>query len=398
MIPNTVPGPLDTPESIARFSSERGEPSWLKEYRIERLESFRQSPPEDGRYTRLKLNWKDLPAEMPSFPFPRNLGEGLMPATSGAEAPGLALAPWAESHPDVFRALARPRQPFDNLVFSSWAYGLVFQWPAGQRDETIRYLAPETKAGLVIEPLLMDVAEGGGGQLALHWKGGDERGLRLTTISGRVAAGGSLKLVLLREGGSGHHTLSLNLELGEGARVEVFGVWLGGAWTVLRGEAALGGRGASWKETHLVWGDGKDHTDLETKALHLAPGTKSDIHVRTALAGNARSVFTGNVVIEKEAVQGDARLEDHALLLSEGARSDSVPGLVIRAMDVRASHAASTGPVDPESLFYLLSRGLDESQARRLLVAGFLSCLMERAPFPFLSDRVETALEERVIA
>jgi Fe-S cluster assembly protein SufD len=178
--------------------------------------------------------------------------------------------------------------------------------------------------------------------------------------------------------------------------VEIFGVWAGGRWTVLREEATMAAPGSSWKETHVVWGGGKDHTDIETRVLHLAPRTRSDIHVRAALSDRARCAFSGNVVMEKEAVLADARLEDHVLLLSESARSDSVPALEIRAMDVKASHAASTGPVDPEALFYLLSRGLDEVQARHLLVKGFLASLVDRAPFPLLSEMLDTQLESRV--
>jgi hypothetical protein len=392
------PNPVPSPESLASFSAERDEPAWLSEFRQENLRKFTENPPVDGRYTRLKLDWKRLSTKTPSFPAVPLPAEGLVLATTATSSPALALAPWAASGAGSLADLARPRQPFDHLVFASWSYGLVFRWEEGDGGGPTRYLAPEPKPDMVLEPLLLDVGERAHGELFVHWKGADAPGLRLTTLTGKVGPHASLKLVLLGEGGQGHHHISLNLDLAEGAEVEVFGAWLGGRWTVLRGEARMASPGASWKETHLVWGAHKDHTDIETRILHLAPHTRSDIHARAALAGSARSVFTGNVVMEKEAVQADAHLEDHVLLLSDTARSDSIPALEIRAMDVKASHAASIGQVDSEALFYLLSRGLDEDQARHLLVKGFLASLVERAPFPFLSDLVETALEARVSA
>lgn len=387
---------LATPEGLACFSADRGEPGWLSEFRQEHLRLFSQAPHADGRYTRLKLDWRGLLPQMPSFPAVQPPAAGLVSATGASRSPALALAPWAASNGETFKALVRPRQPFDHLVFSSWAGGLIFPWPEGEDDASVRHLAPEPKDGVILEPLLLDVGARARGKLFLHWRGSEGPGLRLTSISGRVGAGASLQLVLLGEGGRGHHHLSLNLELGQDAEVDVFGAWMGGRWTVLRSEACMGSPGASWKETHLVWGAGKDHSDLGTRVLHLAPRTRSDVHVRAALGGAARSVFSGNILMEKEAFQGDAHLEDHALLLSDGARSDSIPGLEIRAMDVKASHAASTGQVDAESLYYLLSRGLDESQARRLLVKGFLATLVERAPFAFLSDLLDGMLESWV--
>ena len=392
------PAPVPSPEALAAFSAGREEPKWLADFRQNSLHIFTQSPPIDGRYTRLKLDWKRFSVVTPSFPAVAPPDEGLVLATAAPRTPALALAPWASSEGGSFMELARPRQPFDHLVFASWSYGLVFQWKEGEGDGPVRYLAPEPKPELVLEPLLLNVGERAHGELFVHWKGAEGPGLRLTTVSGKVGPHASLKLVLLGEGGQGHHHISLNLDLAKGAEVEVFGAWLGGRWTVLRGEAHMASPGASWKETHLVWGAGKDHADIETRILHLAPSTRSDVHVRAALSDSARSVFTGKVVMEKEAVQADAHLEDHVLLLSDNARSDSIPGLEIRAMDVKASHAASIGQVDDEAMFYLLSRGLDEVQARHLLVKGFLASLVERAPFPFLSEILDAMLESKVTA
>jgi Fe-S cluster assembly scaffold protein SufB len=100
--------------------------------------------------------------------------------------------------------------------------------------------------------------------------------------------------------------------------------------------------------------------------------------------------------MEKSAALSEAVLQDHVLLLSPEAHADSVPGLEIETLEVKAAHAATVGQVDEEELFYLQSRGLEPAEARRLIVLGFLRSLLERAPLPWAAEAVDTVLEKKV--
>lgn len=84
------------------------------------------------------------------------------------------------------------------------------------------------------------------------------------------------------------------------------------------------------------------------------------------------------------------------LLLNENARADSIPGLEISADDVRCSHGTTVGKIDPEPLFYLLSRGIPKEDAERLVVEGFFDPIMQRIPFEGVRDRFQKAIKEKL--
>lgn len=117
---------------------------------------------------------------------------------------------------------------------------------------------------------------------------------------------------------------------------------------------------------------------LTVDTIHRSSHTSASTVVRTVLADRAQFDFSGTIKITKRAQQSRDFLEQRSLLLSDDARATSVPALEIEADDVKASHAASVAPVDPEQLFYLRSRGMTEQAARTLLAEAFLSPIAVR--------------------
>ena len=129
------------------------------------------------------------------------------------------------------------------------------------------------------------------------------------------------------------------------------------------------------KEEELVIvfaGKGDDRIDLDVSAIHSAPKTKGRVTVRGVLRDRAFARVSGLIKIKKKAQGSDDFLEERTLLLGKEARIEALPYLEIEADEVRASHAATSSPVDEEQLFYLRSRGLNQAEAERLLVTGFL--------------------------
>jgi Fe-S cluster assembly protein SufD len=114
------------------------------------------------------------------------------------------------------------------------------------------------------------------------------------------------------------------------------------------------------------------------------------------VADTSRSVYSGLIRIRRGARRADARQTNNNLVLSEGAHADSVPNLDIDENDVRCSHASTVGPIDEEQRYYLESRGVEPAAAERLIVRGFFSDLVGRAPFPGVGRWVERAVEERL--
>ena len=136
------------------------------------------------------------------------------------------------------------------------------------------------------------------------------------------------------------------------------------------------------------------HLEHRVHIDHDVPGAKSRVNYKGALNGDsARTVWIGDVFI-KAAAQGTDTYElNRNLLLSHGARADSVPNLEIETGDiVGAGHASTTGRFDDEQLFYLMSRGIPAEQARRLVIRGFFSEIVSKLNL----ESIEVRIMERI--
>jgi len=133
---------------------------------------------------------------------------------------------------------------------------------------------------------------------------------------------------------------------------------------------------------------------------HDAPHSRSRVTYKGALNGEgARTVWVGDVLIAPTAPGTDTYEQNRNLVLSEGTRADSIPNLEIETGDiVGAGHASATGRFDDEHLFYLQSRGIPEDEARRLVVLGFLSEIVQKIGEPALELRLLQALEAELEA
>ena len=175
------------------------------------------------------------------------------------------------------------------------------------------------------------------------------------------------------------------------------GLGLGSGQGKLRMETDISGSGASARVTGAYAGHGTQHIDYDTTQEHVAPHTTSDLAFRGVLRDRATAVWSGMIKVDPGAQRTDAFQENRNLLLTDGAHADAIPGLEIEANDVRCTHAATVARLDEDALFYLQSRGLDRSEAERLLVGGFLEVIAGRLESsPFLQDTVSAALQREL--
>jgi Fe-S cluster assembly protein SufD len=154
----------------------------------------------------------------------------------------------------------------------------------------------------------------------------------------------------------------------------------------------LVGPGATGKMSGFYFTDGVQHLDHDTQQNHLAPSTTSDLLFKGALMGESRSVWQGMIYVAPGAMKTDGYQANRNLVLSKKARADSIPGLEILADDVRCTHGATVGKIDPEQVFYLLSRGIPQHEAERLVVEGFFDPIMQRIPFEGVRRRFQEAI------
>jgi len=134
--------------------------------------------------------------------------------------------------------------------------------------------------------------------------------------------------------------------------------------------------------------------DQRTLQIHQAPNTKSDLLYKNALLDQARTIFSGLIVVDPDAQKTDAYQSNRNLMLSDDAESNSLPGLEIQANDVRCTHGATSSRIDPEQEFYLKSRGIPPKAANELLIFGFFEEVLSRLE----SEELHAALRSLIRA
>ena len=146
----------------------------------------------------------------------------------------------------------------------------------------------------------------------------------------------------------------------------------------------------------FMFGDGRQHFDMHTLQKHLADHCTSDLLIKGCLKDRARSVYQGLIQVAEDAQRTDAYQANRNLLLSDTARADSIPGLEILANDVRCTHGATIGNVDPEQLYYLMARGLRSHEAQRLIVEGFFAPVIDRIPLESVREQLREVIQTKI--
>ncbi|KAA9135078.1 Fe-S cluster assembly protein SufD [Microbacterium caowuchunii] len=170
----------------------------------------------------------------------------------------------------------------------------------------------------------------------------------------------------------------------------------GGGLVRVNPSVELAGAGSRGELYGLSFADAGQHLESQVYLFHKGEHTVGDVLYKGALQGDtARSVWIGDVLIGPDAVGTDSYEANRNLVLTDGARADSIPNLEIETGDIRgAGHASATGRFDDEQLFYLQARGIEEEEARRMVVLGFLMEIVQKIGFPEL----EESLVERIHA
>jgi Fe-S cluster assembly protein SufD len=213
----------------------------------------------------------------------------------------------------------------------------------------------------------------------------------------KVSQGANLKFVELQSWGK--HVWNFSHErvrLERDAHLDwIFGA-IGSKLTKNFSELDLAGEGSTGRMSGFYFTDGAQHLDHDTQQNHLAPHTTSDLLFKGALKGRSRSVWQGMIYVAKGAEKTDGYQANRNIVLEEGARADSIPGLEILADDVRCTHGATVGKLEQEPLFYLKSRGIPQADAARLVVEGFFDPIMQRIPFEGVRERFQEAILEKM--
>jgi Fe-S cluster assembly protein SufD len=213
-----------------------------------------------------------------------------------------------------------------------------------------------------------------------------------------VAPGAVLEHYRLERGhGEACHVGATHVHQARDSRYTSHSIALGGRLVRHELDCALDAEGAECVLNGLYLARGRTHVDNHTRIDHLKPRSTSREWYKGVLDERARGVFSGRVVVHPQAQHTDAEQNNRNLLLSRDAEADSRPQLEIYADDVKCSHGSAVGSLDPDQLFYLRTRGLDEPHARRLLVYAFAADVLERMRLKSLRTWLEREIAGQLL-
>ncbi len=211
-----------------------------------------------------------------------------------------------------------------------------------------------------------------------------------------VADNANLKVTVVQHWGRGTRSIAhAKVVVGRDANVHLGEAGLGASLSRLQLIVDLEGDGSSANIVGAYFGDETQTMDYRYTMHHEGVNTDSDMFLKGAVQDNALSIFTGMIRIEEDAQKTNAYQTNRNLILSDGASAQSVPNLEILANDVRCGHGSTMGPLDEEQHYYLMSRGLDEARANRLLIHGFFNEALAKFPEPAIADVVTSWIDAK---
>jgi len=393
-----------TTETLERTEL-RGEPDWLRERRRAALADYERLPMPsrtDEEWRRTDLGGLDT-AKFARFEH----------ANGSAPAPKLpagviyeSLAAAAANHanlvePVLFTLLHHDRDRFAALHSAFFTGGNFLYVPDGVAvEEPILGKHFSHEAGTAVLPHTLIVA---GRNSRFNYldeyiaEGEEGEAYRSGSAEIFVGEGADVGYVSVQKWGRhAWHFGDQRARVEKDGTLKLFGVTLGGRFSKNRVEASLVGPGATAELKAIYFASGEQFFDFHTLQDHQVGNTTSDLLFKGALQDTARTVYAGLIKIEKHAARSDAYQANRNLVLSDKAKATSIPMLEIDNNDVRCTHGATVGPVDPNHMFYLRSRGIPESTAKRMLIQGFFGQVLDRIPFEEARTLVENELEARL--
>lgn len=269
-----------------------------------------------------------------------------------------------------------------------------------ERPVHVLHLSTADTDGTAVHPRNLVALGRGSRAVLIETYAGLREAAGLTNVQSEVLLGEGAELEhykLQQESAKTFHIADTGVHVPAGARYRAHGIDAGGRLVRNGVRVRIDGAGAECELNGLYVLSGRQHVDNHTVIDHLKPEGVSREFFKGVLEGHARSVFSGKVIVHPDAQHTDARQTNHNLLLSGNAEADTRPQLEIYADDVKCAHGATVGQLDPDALYYLQSRAIDEAAARSLLIYAFANDVIGRLSLEPVRSHLERTLTERLL-
>ena len=421
-----------TAEIVSKISEEKGDPKWMKEFRLKSLEIYNQlhipdwGPAIDGlnmkeiaTYVRPKTNmrgkWEDVPDDIKETFEKLGIPEAERKSLAGVGAQydselvyhnvqdevakqgvvymgfeeALKSEKWGPMVQEYFMTLITPKDhKFAALHGAVWSGGSFVYVPKGVHLSfpLQSYFRLNAKGAGQFEHTLIIVDEGAD----LHFIEGcsapkyNEANLHAGAVELFVKKGAHLRYSTIENWSKNMYNLNTKR-----AKVEEDGSieWVSGSFgshtSYLYPESDLVGRKAKSEFTGITFAGNGQNLDTGAKMVHLAPDTTSLITTKSISKGGGISTYRSAVYIGKEAKGSKASVSCQSLMLDSQSRSDTIPAMEVLTDDCDIGHEAKIGRISNEAIFYLMSRGISEEEARSMIVSGFANPVSKELPLEY---------------
>jgi Fe-S cluster assembly protein SufD len=425
------------------LSLRRGEPDWVRELRLSAWDTYenipmpkrtdeewrrtdiRRIPIDDVQpFTELKNtvdSQSDLPDEVQALISSEIEHSGLTvqidssmvfsTVQESVNAQGVIFTdlPTAlDQHPDLVKKYLFGAVPVDDNKFAAlnaafWSGGTFLYVPKGVQVEVpFRSIIRNQQPGASIFSRTVIVAEEEASVVMVdHWNSaaGEDLDLSLACNVVEVHAEEDAQVRYIQLQDWGRNMWSFNTQkgnLGQDARINFLNVALGGKFSRSNISSYLNGAGSLAEMLGIYFADENQHIDHLTRQEHVSPYATSDLLIKGALKDRSRTVYSGLIKVHPHAQRTDAYQSNRNLVLSRNARADTIPNLEIGANDVRCTHGATVSQVEEEYIFYLMSRGINRTEAVKLIVDGFFDEVIERVPVEEVQEFVRDAIARKI--
>lgn len=328
--------------------------------------------------------------------------------TSTGLPSGVLLLPLAEafeSHPELVQKHFQKAVPpsfgkFAVLNTAFWNAGFFVHIPD-------RVVVPKgilfhyriKAAGVVIAPRLLVVA-GAGSETSIveHFESPDETLIQCVAAKEFfVEQGGKLKVFSVQEWGNNTCLIDNDMAVVRAdARIDYLTLNFGTKVSKQKFGSDVAGPHSVAEMDGIYFASGHQHLEQTTWQIHSSPDTYSRLLYKGAVKEKARSVYRGVIQAKPKCIRVDAYQTNNNLVLTDGARAETIPGLLIDADDLKCSHGATIGNLDENQVFYLRSRGISDAEARKIVILGYFDEIVERIPYEFLRDRIHAHIEAKL--
>ena len=425
-------------EDVRALSEQMGEADWLREKRLaawQRAEAMSMPTTSDEPWRRTDLRgfqWAEAMrlstnaeaslADVPADLYKPLIGDkqgGLLVFSGGKlvhregsdelSEKGVIftdLATAAHEHPELVQkwlmqfAVTGEEDKIAALNELFWTHGVFVYIPRNVMLELPLHSVEYAPGSEMTATHILVVLEEGASATYLHESASPtltEQTLHLGATELLVGENANLRYVALQNWGENTYNFGHQRgRVGKSAQLDWVAGEMGTRLSKVFQTLDLDGNDSFGRLSGLYFTHGKQHLDLDTQQNHHALRTTSDLLFKGALRGHSRTVWQGMILVDPGAQQTDGFQANRNLILERDARADSIPGLEIKADDVRCTHAATVGMIDETELFYLMARGIARSEGIKLIVQGFFDPVMQRIPFEEVRERLVASIEAKL--